>query len=150
MQADTASLTAVAASTAVQRALTSCAFPHSSAYQMIPMRTLCSTSWLSTLGSTRRRAIKNPRSTAERAIQGIPKADTRSAPAARTSPSHHRAAAPASPYCAAMAAAPSSSPVPARRTSIPRACARPRASSSAISRVAATETPAVASVTKSA
>ena len=70
--------------------------------------------------------------------------------AARTSPSHHRAAAPASPYCAAMAAAPSSSPVPASRTSIPRACARPRASSSAISRVAATETPAVASVTKSA
>ena len=150
MQADTASLTAVAASTAVQRALTSGAFPHSSAYQMIPMRTLCSTSWLSTLGSTRRRAIKNPRSTAERAIQGIPKADTRSAPAARTSPSHHRAAAPASPYCAAMAAAPSSSPVPASRTIIPRACARPRASSSAISRVAATETPAVASVTKSA
>ena len=88
----------VAASTAVQRALTSCALPHSSAYQMIPIRTLCSTSWLSTLGSTRRRAIKNPRSTAERAIQGIPKADTRSAPAARTSPSHHRAAAPASPY----------------------------------------------------
>ena len=150
MQADTASLTAVAASTAVQRALTSGAFPHSSAYQMIPMRTLCSTSWLSTLGSTRRRAIKKPRSTAERAIQGIPKADTRSAPAARPSPSHHRAAAPASPYCAAMAAAPSSSPVPASRTSIPRAWARPRASSSAISRVAATETPAVASVTKSA
>ena len=76
---------------------TSSAAPRLRANQMAPIRTVCSASWLTTLGDTRRRAIKKPRSTAETAIHGIPKADTRSAPVARTSPSHHFAAKPASP-----------------------------------------------------
>ena len=114
------------------------------------MRTVCSASWLSTLGSTRRRAMKNPRSTAETAIQGIPNAAARKAPAARASPSHQAAATPASPNCATMAKAPSPRPAASSRTSIPRASALPRLSSSAMRRVAATETPAVASVTNRA
>ena len=115
------------------------------------MRTVCSASWLNTLGDTRRRAMKNPRSTADTAIHGIPSADTRSAPAARTSPSHHRAAGAAAASCNVMAARPRHSPAASRRCSIPRASARPPGalSSSAMSRVAATDTPAVASVTKS-
>ena len=116
---------------------------------MAEMRTVCSTSWLTTLGPTCRRAMKKPRSTAETAIQGRPNAAARSAPAARTSPSHHAAASSARPNCPAHAALPSSSAAPSRRSSIPRASARLRLSSSAIRRVAATETPDVASVTKS-
>ena len=115
------------------------------------MRTACSASWLSTLGVTRRRARKKPRSTADTAIQGMPSAEACSAPAARTSPSHHFAARPAVASCAAAAANPSASPAASKRRSIPRAlplCSGVL-SSSAMSRVAATDTPAVASVTNS-
>ena len=115
----------------------------------MPMRTVCSASWLRTFGSTCRRAMKKPRSTDDTAIHGRPSDETRSAPAARTSPSHHFAARPASPNCAASASTPSPAPASRRQGSSPRASAGLRASSSAIRRVAATETPAVASVTKS-
>ena len=93
--------------------------------------------------------MKKPRSTDDTAIHGRPSDETRNAPAARASPSHHRAARPARPNWAANAAIPSPAPASRRRRSIPRASAGLRASSSAIRRVAATDTPAVASVTKS-
>ena len=49
------------------------------------------------------------------AIHGRPSDETRSAPAARTSPSHHFAARPASPNCAASASTPSPAPASRRR-----------------------------------
>lgn len=91
----TASLRAVAPSTSVQRSPASRPGVAYRAAATAPMRTVCSASWLATLGPTRRRARKNPRSTADTAIHGRPSADSRSAPAARTSPSHHLAASPA-------------------------------------------------------
>jgi len=92
---DTASLRAVAASTSAQRLPSGQPCVRESAHTTAAIRTVCSASWLSTLGSTRRRARKKPRSTAETAIHGSPSAEVRSAAAARTSPSHHFAARPA-------------------------------------------------------
>ena len=139
----TASLRAVAPSTSVQRSPASRPGVAYRAAATAPMRTVCSASWLATLGPTR------PRSTADTAIHGRPSADSRSAPAARTSPSHHFAASPARPACAAMASTPSPAPSASRRRSMPRADAASRLSSSVSRRVAATEMPAVASVTNS-
>ena len=145
----TASLRAVAPSTSVQRSPASRPGVAYRAAATAPMRTVCSANWLATLGPTRRRARKNPRSTADTAIHGRPSADSRSAPAARTSPSHHLAASPARPACAAMASTPSPAPSASRRRSMPRADAASRLSSSVSRRVAAAEMPAVASVTNS-
>lgn len=80
-------------------------------------------------------------------MKGIPKAAARSAAAARASPSHHRAATGASSHWPAIAAHPSPRAAAHSRASIPRARAGRPASSSAISRVDAADTPAVASVT---
>ena len=93
--------------------------------------------------------MKNPRSTAAAAMQGSPKAPARSAPAARASPSHHRAAGSARAHCAAIAPHPRAAPAASSRASIPRARAGPAASSSAIRRVDAADTPDTARVTKS-
>ena len=146
---DTASLRAVAASTSAQRLPSGQPCVRESAHTTAAIRTVCSASWLSTFGSTRRRARKKPRSTAEIAIHGSPSAEVRSAAAARTSPSHHFAARPAVASWATMASPPSVSPANTSRTSIPRAAALSRLSSSVSSRVAAAEMPAVASVTNS-
>ena len=150
--ADTASLTAVAPNTSIQRTPTARPSVRVSASATSAMRTVCSVSWLNTLGATCRRAMKKPRSPAETAIHGIPSAETRKAPTARTSPSHNRAARSAVASCSAAANSPSTSPAAIRRRSMPRAAPWAEAgplSSSAMSRVAATETPAVASVTNS-
>ena len=126
--------------------------PHPSTWRssqtISPMRSSCSTIWLSTEGATRRRARKYPRKAAATAINGRLGANSRSDSSARASPSRYRAAGYAPKNCNAPAAAPSSAPVRATRPNAP--AARPGcspASSSATRRVAATEMPAVAKVT---